>query len=157
MPHAGDGFTVSAMHHTHPQAVPVMLSGHPALEEAASAIGVQADEILVKPIEIASLGKPIREKLNHPVASSSLPTESVASILEHDLDATIQHWMELVEHDEELTCIPLSFEDRTGHLPNLIADLVNRLRFLPTRESQHPQWLGSLPLLGMRVSGIARG
>jgi len=81
----------------------------------------------------------------------------VASILEHDLDATIQHWMELVEHDEELTCIPLSFEDRTGHLPNLIADLVNRLRFLPTRESQHLQWLGSLPLLGMRVSGIARG
>ncbi len=47
--------------------------------------------------------------------------ESVASILEHDLDATIQDWMVLVEHDKELTCIPLSFEDRTGHLPNLLA------------------------------------
>ena len=136
MPHAGDGFTVvSAMHHTHPQAVTLVLSGYPALEESLSAIRVQADEILVKPIEIASLRKPIREKLTHPVASSSLPTESVASILEHDLDATIQHWMDLVEHDEELTCIPLSFEDRTGHLPNLIADLVNRLRFPPTSKA----------------------
>src|SRR5207302_8092842 len=36
-----------------------------------------------------------------------------------------------VEHDEELTCIPLSFDDRTGHLPNLLADLIYRLRIPP--------------------------
>jgi hypothetical protein len=98
----------------------------PFWTEAFSAIRLQADAILVKPIEIASLRKLIRDKLSHPVASKSLLAESVATILEHDLAATIQGWMELVEHDEELTCIPLSFEDRTGHLPNLIADLVNR-------------------------------
>jgi type II secretory pathway predicted ATPase ExeA len=136
MPHAGDGFTVvSAMRHTHPQAVTLVLSGYPALEEALSAIRVQADAILVKPIEIASLRKLIREKLAHSEAPKSLPTESVASILEHDLDAIIQDWMALVEHDEELTCIPLSFEDRTGHLPNLIADLVYRLRVPPTAKA----------------------
>jgi hypothetical protein len=84
----------------------------------------------VKPIGIDSLRKLIHDKLAHPVASKSLPA---ATILEHDLAATIQGWMELVEHDEELICILLSFEDRTGHLPNLIADLVNRLRLpLPT-------------------------
>lgn len=44
--------------------------------------------------------------------------------------------MELVERDEELTCVPLSFEDRTGHLPNLIADLVNRLRLPSTTTAQ---------------------
>jgi CheY-like chemotaxis protein len=136
MPHAGDGFTVvSAMRHTHPQAVTLVLSGYPALEEALSAIRVQADEILLKPIEIASLRKLIREKLAHPAAPRSLPAESVASILEHDLDATIQDWTALVEHDEELTCIPLSFEDRAGHLPNLIADLVYRLRLPPTAKA----------------------
>src|ERR1700687_3444909 len=123
MPHAGDGFTVvSAMRHTHPRAVTLVLSGYPALEEALSAIRVQADAILVKPIEIASLRKLIREKLAHAAAPRLLPIESVASILERDLDATIQDWMALVEHDEELTCISLSFEERTGHLPNLIAD-----------------------------------
>jgi CheY-like chemotaxis protein len=136
MPHAGDGFTVvSAMHHTHPHAVTLVLTGYPALEEALSAIRVQADEILLKPIEINSLRKLIREKLEHPVACRPLLTESVATILEHDLDATIQDWMVLVEHDEELTCIPLSFEDRTGHLPNLIADLVNRLRLPPAAKA----------------------
>jgi CheY-like chemotaxis protein len=136
MPNAGDGFTVvSAMRHTHPQAITLVLTGYPALEEALSAIRVQADEILVKPIEITSLRKVIREKLTHPGASDSLPTVSVATILEHDLDATIQDWMELVEHDEELTCIPLSFEDRAGHLPNLIADLINRLRRPPDKKA----------------------
>ena len=137
MPHAGDGFTVvGAMRHTHPQAVTLVLSGYPFLDEAFSAIRLQADAILVKPIEIASLRKLIRDKLSHPVVSKSLLAESVATILEHDLAATIQGWMELVEHDEELTCIPLSFEDRTGHLPNLIADLVNRLRLPLTTTAQ---------------------
>ncbi len=51
MPHAGDGFTVvSAMRHTHPHAVTLVLSGYPAIDEALSAIRLQADEILVKPI-----------------------------------------------------------------------------------------------------------
>jgi hypothetical protein len=61
--------------------------------------------------------------------------ESVATILENDRDAAIQYWMELVKHDEELICIPLSFEDRMGHLLPLFADLVNRLRYHPTAEA----------------------
>ena len=137
MPHAGDGFAVvSAMRHTHPDAVTLMLSGFPELDEALSAIRIQADEVLVKPIEIAALREIIHRKLANPVPHRPLPTESVAAILEHDLDATIQDWMQLVEHDEELTCIPLSFEGRTGHLPNLIADLVNRLRLPSTTTAQ---------------------
>jgi hypothetical protein len=68
-------------------------------------------------------------------AHSPLPVESVATILENDRDAAIQYWMELVKHDEELICIPLSFEDRMGHLPPLFADLVNRLRYPPTAKA----------------------
>jgi CheY-like chemotaxis protein len=136
MPHAGDGFTVvGAMRSTHPQAVTMVLSGYPFLEEALSAIRLQADAILVKPVEIASLRKLIHEKLAEPARPRALPAESVASILEHDLDATIQYWMELVEHDDELTCISLSFEDRTGHLPNLIADVIYRLRLPPAAKA----------------------
>jgi CheY-like chemotaxis protein len=130
MPQSGDGFTVvSAMRHTHPNAVTLVLSGYPELDEALSAIRAQTDEVLVKPIAIAELRKLIHERLANPSGPrTSLPTESVASILEHDLDATIQDWMALVEHNKELTCIPLSFEDRTGHLPNLLGDLICRLR-----------------------------
>jgi CheY-like chemotaxis protein len=129
MPHAGDGFTVvSAMRHTHPDAVTLVLSGYLALEEGLAAIRLQADEVLCKPIEIASLRKLIHEKLEHPVAHCPVPTESVADILEHGLDATIQYWMALVQKDAELTCIRLNFEDRTGHLPGILADLIYRLR-----------------------------
>jgi CheY-like chemotaxis protein len=136
MPLAGDGFTVvSAMRHTHPQAVTLVLSGYPELNEALSAIRLQADEILVKPIQIASLREIIREKLRNPVTRKPLPTVSVASILEHDLEATVQAWMALVEHNDELTRIPLNFADRTGHLPNLLADLIYRLRMPATAKA----------------------
>jgi CheY-like chemotaxis protein len=135
MPQAGDGFTVvSAMRHTHPSAVTLVLSGYPELDEALSAIRLQADEILVKPIQIASLREIIRAKLKNPVAHPRRPTKSVANLLEQDLDTTIRDWMALVEQDEELTCVPLSFDDRTGHLPNLLADLIYRLRLpLPAK------------------------
>jgi hypothetical protein len=54
--------------------------------------------------------------------------ESVASILERDIDSTIQNWLDIVDQDTELICIPLSRRKRTGHLPKLILDLVLRMR-----------------------------
>jgi hypothetical protein len=54
--------------------------------------------------------------------------ESVADILERDLDAVIQEWLTRVDKEPELTAIPLSFEDRTGHLPQLLRDVIVRLR-----------------------------
>jgi CheY-like chemotaxis protein len=136
MPHAGDGFTVvSAMRHTHPNAVTLVLSGYPEIDEALSAIRLQADEVLVKPIEVSSLRELIHRKLANPVLHSPLPIQSVASILEHDVDETIQDWMALVDHDAELNFIPLSFQERTAHLPNLIADLIYRLRLPQTEKA----------------------
>ncbi len=64
MPGAGDGFTVvSAMRHTNPEAVTLVFTGYPALQEAMNAILLQADEILVKPMMIPALVALIREKL----------------------------------------------------------------------------------------------
>src|ERR1700730_2516999 len=54
--------------------------------------------------------------------------ENVADILERDLDAVIQEWLIRVEKEPELAAIPLSFEDRTGHLPQLLQDVIVRLR-----------------------------
>jgi CheY-like chemotaxis protein len=132
MPSAGDGFTVvSAMRHTHPRAVTLILSGYPEVAEAMSAILSQADEVLVKPIQISSLREIIHRKLATHEAHPMKTTKSVATILEDDLALTIQNWMGLVERNDELTCISLSFQDRTGYLPQLLRDLIYRLR-LPT-------------------------
>ena len=54
--------------------------------------------------------------------------ESVADILERQLPAVIQDWLARVELEPDLTCIPLTFEERTGHLPQLLHDVIARLR-----------------------------
>ena len=74
MPHAGDGFTVvRAMRHTHPDAVTIVLSGYPEIEEAFAAIRSQADEVLVKPIGIASLREIINKRLAAPDFTARCP------------------------------------------------------------------------------------
>jgi hypothetical protein len=55
-------------------------------------------------------------------------TESVADILERELDPVIYDWMTLVEKQEDLMSIKLSYEDRTGHLPALLREVIARLR-----------------------------
>jgi hypothetical protein len=54
--------------------------------------------------------------------------ESVADILERELQSVITGWLARVEQEPDLTCIPLSFEERTGHLPHLLHDVIARLR-----------------------------
>ena len=49
-------------------------------------------------------------------------SESVADILERELDGVIHDWMRLVEKQEDLMSIALSYEDRTGHLPALLRE-----------------------------------
>jgi DNA-binding response OmpR family regulator len=129
MPLAGDGFTlVSAMRHTHPEALTVVLSGYPALEEAMAAILSQADEIFAKPIRIGTLRDFIRARLASPRSTHRVKPESVATILERETEITIQNWLNIVDRDAELTCVVLDRAERTGHLPKLLLDLITRLR-----------------------------
>ena len=55
-------------------------------------------------------------------------TESVADILERELQSVIVDWLARVEQEPDLKCIPLNFEERTGHLPHLLHDVIRRLR-----------------------------
>jgi len=129
MPGAGDGFTViSAMRHKHPNAVTLLFTGYPALKEAMDAILLQADEILVKPMPIPEMVALIRERLDKRSARPASCTERVATILEREATTTITEWLCRVKEDRELSCIALNNEQRTGHLPQLIRELVYRLR-----------------------------
>jgi CheY-like chemotaxis protein len=132
MPDAGDGLTVvSAMRHAHPNAVTLVLSSYPALQEAMAAILLEPDEVLVKPVGLATIAETIQRKLSNPSARLSMKKERVAAILERDAEATIRDWMSNVERNEELTRVSLSHQERAGHLPLLLADLVRRLRLAP--------------------------
>jgi hypothetical protein len=54
--------------------------------------------------------------------------ESVADILEREMPNLIDEWLARVEQESDLARIPLSFEERTGHLPQLLHDVIKRLR-----------------------------
>jgi hypothetical protein len=60
--------------------------------------------------------------------AASTGTQSVADILERELDPTIRDWMGLVEKEPDLARIRLNFQERTGHLPKLLHDVIARLR-----------------------------
>jgi hypothetical protein len=54
--------------------------------------------------------------------------ESVADILEREIKPLIEAWLARVEKEPDLTHVPLDHDQRTGHLPHLIHDVINRLR-----------------------------
>jgi hypothetical protein len=109
-------------------------AGYPALKEAMSAILLQADEVLVKPMMIRDLVGLIRERAQHREARKLTSTERVASILERDGSATISDWLDRVSRESELTHITMTAEERTGHLPALFRELVERTMAQPDVE-----------------------
>ena len=54
--------------------------------------------------------------------------EKVADVLEREMDFVIRDWMMLVEKQEDLMHISLNFDERTDHLPQLLRDVIARLR-----------------------------
>jgi YesN/AraC family two-component response regulator len=128
MPGAGDGLTVvSAMRHSNPCAVTLLLSGFPEMNAAARAILLQTDEILVKPVDVKTLVDVITQRLANKPAPPRV-IEDVATILDRETQSTIRNWFTLVQREESLTAVPLSYEQRCGHLPQVFEDLVRRLR-----------------------------
>jgi CheY-like chemotaxis protein len=129
MPGAGDGLTVvSAMRHSNPAAVTIIFSGFPEMKEAAAALLLQADEILVKPMPPTQLIQTIRERLKRGTPIRSRAAENVATILEQGTRSTIEDWLLRVESEPHIIGVPLDAEERCAHLPQLFRDVVFRLR-----------------------------
>ena len=128
MPGAGDGLTVvSAMRHANPKAVTLLLSAFPEMDAAAHAILLQADQLLVKPMDVMSLIETIENRLAHGPAPTRV-VESVASILERTAENTIRDWYELIVTDDLVMAVALTYEQRTGHLHQVFIDLARCLR-----------------------------
>jgi CheY-like chemotaxis protein len=132
MPGRGDGLTVvSAMRHANPNAVTMLFSAFPEMDAAAQAILLQTDQILVKPMNIPALIEAIEQRLAIGAPPSRV-IQSVATILEYSIQSTVDAWFERVEKEKKLTAIAMSQEQRVGHLPRILLDLVNRLRSFKT-------------------------
>jgi DNA-binding response OmpR family regulator len=128
MPGAGDGFTViTAMRHSQPDALILLVSGYPDVERAMATIALQADEIIVKPFETAKLSELLSEKLLARQPAARTEKQRVSVILQRCLPGILTDWLAQAKLSSELNHLNLSDDERTGYLPKLIADLIVRL------------------------------
>jgi CheY-like chemotaxis protein len=129
MPGAADGLTViSAMRHLNPKAIAVLLTSFPEMDVAAQAMLRQADEIMVKRTDPAEMVESIKRRIANGTTYSQPKVESVATILERAAPNCIEDWFLEVQLDSKLSLVPLTPEQRCGHLPQVFRDLVARLR-----------------------------
>src|ERR1700730_3326971 len=129
MPNPSDGFAViTAMRHTQPKALTLLVSGYPDVKSAMDAILLEADDIIVKPFEAGKLAELVHEKLLNRKPSSPTAKERVASILQRCTSIIVEDWLARVKKNKELSRVALTDKERTGYLPKLIEDLIIRLR-----------------------------
>lgn len=128
MPNPGDGFTViSAMRHSQPQALTMLVSGYPDVQGAMAAIVLEVDEIIVKPFDVGRLAELVREKtLNRKPAPRS-PKERVGIVLQRCAASIVEIWLARAKQNAHLSRLALTDAERAGHLPKLIEDLALRL------------------------------
>jgi ActR/RegA family two-component response regulator len=127
-PNPGDGCTViSAMRHSQPTALTLLLSGFPDVKSAMDAISLEAGEIIMKPIEVKWLADLVRARMLVQKPASWPGRERVGAILQRCSNLIVEDWLARVKQDRELNHLTLGDEERTGHLPRLIEDLVLRL------------------------------
>jgi DNA-binding response OmpR family regulator len=128
MPNAGDGFAVvTAMRHSQPDALTLLVSGYPDVQSAMAAILLEADEIIVKPFEVGRLAELVREKMNTRKPAVRMEKERVGVILQRCITGIVEDWLVRAKQSRELNHLPLNDSERTGHLPKLVEDLVVRL------------------------------
>src|SRR5579863_9048461 len=90
MPNPGDGFTVvTAMRHSQPDALTLLVSGYPDVQGAMAAILLEADEILVKPFEAGRLAELLREKMLGRRPAARLEKERVGVILQRSATSIV--------------------------------------------------------------------
>ena len=128
MPNPGDGFTVvSAMRHSQPSVLTMLVSGYPDVQSAMAAILLEADEIVVKPFEIGRFTELLQERVVNRKPIKRVDKESVGAILRRCTSSIVDAWLTRTKTSSELNCVMLSDEERTGHLPKLVEDLALRL------------------------------
>ena len=128
MPNPSDGFAVvTAMRHSQPDAVTLLVSGYPDVQSAMAAILLEADEIVVKPFEIERLTELVNERMLNRKPTKRLEKERVGAILQRCVTSVVEGWLARAKQSSELNCLLLSDEERTGHLPKLVEDLALRL------------------------------
>jgi DNA-binding response OmpR family regulator len=128
LPNPEDGFkVVSAMRHSQPNALTLLVSGYPDVESAMAAILLEADEVLVKPFEIGHLTELIQVRVLNRKSTKRMAKERVGEILRRCSNQVVEGWLVRAKQSKEINHLQLTDAERTVHLPKLVEDLSVRL------------------------------
>ncbi len=124
----GDGFTVvSAMRRTQPGCVNLILTGFPAFETALEAIRSQVDDYLIKPCDAHTLVSTIEQRLRHPSPRRRIPAKPLATFLREHVEVIRARTLALMRAHRKLGALPLSDEERVGHVAGLLNSVVRTI------------------------------
>jgi CheY-like chemotaxis protein len=156
MPGAGDGLiVVGAMRHANPRAVTLVLSANPDMAKASTANLRMVDQVLLKPVKAGPIVEAIQRWLTEE-ESFPLPqlldaepppilrpqaVELVATLLERERLSITQAWLKKMKEADNWTAVPLAAEQQTEDLPEMLNEIIYRLRYT--------QPLGSMTLFSM--------
>jgi DNA-binding response OmpR family regulator len=128
MPNPGDGFAViTAMRHSQPHALTMLVSGYPDIQSAMAAIVLEADEIIVKPFDVGKLAALVHEKMLNRKPGIPSSKERVGVILQRCVTNIMEVWLMRAKQNQHLNNLSLSDAERAGHLPKLVEDVALRL------------------------------
>lgn len=120
----GDGFlVVSAMRHLQPDCVNLILTGYPALETALQAIRNQVDDYLVKPVDLDTVIKTIRERLETRTSKLSASGKGLFTALEENRALIVRRILEEMKQHPKLSSLPLSDGERIDQIARLVSSL----------------------------------
>ncbi len=125
----GDGFTVvSAMRRVQPEAATFILTGYPDFESALLAIRNQVDDYFTKPADITSLVDRMMKRLHGVrLTDRPLPVRRVTEVLRENASQICEQWLQWVDGTPELAAVPLSRQERTDHVPDVLDELIQRV------------------------------
>jgi len=122
----GDGFlVVSAMRHIQPACITVILTGYPAFDSALQAIRQQVDDYLVKPAEVETLVRCLREKFENGNGRNSERKE-LAALLRENSPAILDGVREALKNSDDGT-LAVDDKARLGELPQILQSLAGAI------------------------------
>lgn len=124
----GDGFTVvSAMRRTQPEAATFILTGFPDFDTAVQALRGQVDDYFTKPADLQRMVAAIRERIKGPRRTPPVPAKRVSNVLRESAGRILEEWAQAAMRDPGLSRVPLPRNERTDHLPAILAELADRV------------------------------
>ena len=94
------------------------------------------------------MSKPERSVEGSSKNGGAATVESVSDILERETQPLIEAWLARVEKESDLMRIPLNHDERTGHLPHLIGDIISVYVWMQGRTLQFRRLLLTMGICG---------